>query len=83
MVNLSRFFALPFLFLLERLTWRDGIGIAIFPPTTVDGVVSKESLGVSSKAGEIAISQTAASRVLTNMLVASLICGMNVDKQDC
>lgn len=46
------------------------IGIDIFPPTDpITGVPSKEALGKSSVAGQHAISQTAASRVLTNMFV--------------
>lgn len=43
-------------------------GIDIFPPTDpITGVPSKEALGKSSVAGQHAISQTAASRVLTNI----------------
>lgn len=48
-----------------------GVGIAIYPPTGEDGIISKESLGNSSTAGKYAIGQTAASRVFTNMFVPS------------
>lgn len=47
-------------------------GIDVYAPEDpLTGRVSKEILGKSSKAGELAIAQTAASRVLTNMYVPS------------
>ncbi|KAM0748588.1 tricarboxylate carrier [Meredithblackwellia eburnea MCA 4105] len=42
-------------------------GISVFPPEDENGKYSKEVLGKSSTAGQYAIAQTAASRVLTNI----------------
>ncbi|KAL8292137.1 hypothetical protein RQP46_001603 [Phenoliferia psychrophenolica] len=42
-------------------------GIAVYPPADSNGRYSKEVLGTSSIAGQYAIAQTAASRVLTNI----------------
>lgn len=47
-------------------------GVDIFPPSDADGDQRTESLGRSTTAGKLAIAQTAASRVLTNMSAPSL-----------
>ena len=47
-------------------------GVDVFPPSK-DGLASEQSLGKSSTAGSLAVGQTAASRILTNMCVMMLL----------
>lgn len=46
---------------------RDGIEVFKLTKDPVDGHEDKKSLGTSAKAGQMAVMQSAASRVMTNM----------------